>query len=274
MKKTLILIITYLLTFSIFGIEFKKVEMNDLNFSFKDQQGEARFNSAFYQTDKFSFGMGQSEILLQRNENRLSLYHGDLEFTLNLTTDGMINSINEIHLQNIDFEILPNELFNLNLTRVYAHIGNGMQEFNNIAIECHIKNSRNKNEYISYLLPCFENGFVSIPRLNLDQLSQFTVTNALNPEDNTTESLKDLKDIKLIIKDKKFLLSLKTKIVFNFTVKAEGYARYIKDESSIHLKLEKAKAGIFSVKSKILKEIKEANLKNVKVIGDNIIIQI
>ena len=68
-------------------------------------------------------------------------------------------------------------------------------------------------------------------------------------------------------------MSAETKWLFKFKIKMEGASTYDPLTGQAVFVLKKAKVGWFSVRSKILKEIKKANITNVTVEGRNIIIQ-
>ena len=122
--------------------------------------------------------------------------------------------------------------------------------------------------------PCFDVSRLYIPEIILAEVSQNTLGKIVN---TTNEKIfggpKFIKELKLHILRGKFYLSAYTKWLFKLKFKMEGTSSYneLTGQAVFHVK--KAKVGIISIRSLLLKEIKKAKIKNVTVEGRNIIIQ-
>ncbi len=117
---------------------------------------------------------------------------------------------------------------------------------------------------------CLHLGRLQIPELNFDELSGSKVAASFE----APQAIDKIEEIDLMILQKGFNLTFRIKYLFRWKIKASGSVDYSEENSRITIHLAKAKVGFLSLKSRLLKEIAEANLESIKVEGDNIIIQI
>lgn len=272
--KKLLFACSLLLMTNVFALEFEKVDADQLNLNFDGTSGVANITAGHYQTSKFNFSTGNSEALLAKEANLLNIQYQNLDFNLKLESGGMLDSIGKVDVQNLSIELVPSKKLSLFVDRFSAEIGDGIQEFNHVEIECAQKSR--SNVYTDYLLPCLSLGRMKLPRLDLDSVSSMTVAKAIETEEvqGTLGLLSKIEDIKVNIIENRYMITFKAKFIININALASGAVTFNSETSELVLSLEKAKAGIFSIRSKILKEIQKANIKNVKVKGRNIIIKL
>lgn len=273
----LIMVLAVLLNFQVMALEFERVDIDNLNLSFDGRSGSANLEAGHYKTSKFTFAIGASEAYMAKESNLLHLQYQSLDFHLDLEQGGVLDSIGKVDVDGLSLELVPGQKLALRSNRISAEIGDGIQDFNNIVVEC--ANRTRSSLYTDYLLPCLTLGRVSLPELKLDSLSSKTVANALETEEtleaqNSVKGIDKIENIKLNIINNRYMLTFKAKFIIKLKITAGGAAHFNSETSELTMSLEKAKAGIFSVRSKILKEIKKANIKNVRVEGRNIIIKL
>ncbi|MCP4914856.1 MAG: hypothetical protein GY909_17185 [Oligoflexia bacterium] len=269
----LIMLFALLLNFQVMALEFERVDIDNLNLSFDGRSGSANLTAGHYKTSKFAFALGASEAYMAKESNLLHLQYQSLDFHLDLEQGGLLDSLGKVDVDGLSLELIPGQKLALFSNRISAEIGDGVQDFNNISVEC--ANRSRSQLYTDYLLPCLTLGRVTLPELKLDSLSSFTVAKALETEEeNSVQGIDKIENIKLNIINNRYMLTFKAKFIFKLKITASGGANFNSETSELTLSLEKAKAGIFSVRSKILKEIKKAKIKNVRVEGRNIIIKL
>lgn len=272
--KKLIIACSIMITANTFALNFEKVDVNHLNFNFDGTSGVANLTAGHYETSKFSFSTGNSEALVAKEGNLFNVQYHNLDFHLNLESGGLLDSLGTVDVQNLSIELIPNKKLAVYVDKFSAEIGEGVQDFNHVEIEC-AQRSRS-SLYTDYLLPCLSLGRIKLPLLNLDSKSSMTVAKAIETEDvqGTLGILKNLKNIRVNIIENRYMITFVAKFIINLKANASGAANFNQETNELTLSLEKAKAGIFSIRSKVLKEISKANIKNVRVEGRNIIIKL
>lgn len=122
---------------------------------------------------------------------------------------------------------------------------------------------------------CLHLGRLRVPVLNFDELSGARVAQSLSEEEVGIQKILDkVEEIDLMILQKAFNLTFRVRLLFKWKVKASGNVNYDEANGLLDIHLDKAKVGILSLKKKVLKELAEANLESIKVVGDHIYIQI
>ena len=76
------------------------------------------------------------------------------------------------------------------------------------------------------------------------------------------------------VKDNRFSLNGKVKILFNLKLRGNGSIRFHNQSSELEIHIEKVKVGIIGITKTVLKKLKEAKLKNVRFSGNSIYIKI
>ena len=83
-----------------------------------------------------------------------------------------------------------------------------------------------------------------------------------------------IKDLLINVKDNRFSLNGKVKILFNLKLRGNGSIRFHNQSSELEIHIEKVKVGIIGITKTVLKKLKEAKLKNVRFSGNSIYIKI
>ena len=132
----------------------------------------------------------------------------------------------------------------------------------------------NKNKYksvkdliLNFFIKCIDDAEGEIAFINLP--SDNFIDRVLFPEFRET-LFEKLKDIKLLIKDGNLLFEFDS----IFDVKIKALIEEFEADAIIMVKLIFAKAGVFSIKNKILNAIRNENFDNVIIKGDEIYIRI
>ncbi|WP_157680509.1 hypothetical protein [Bacteriovorax sp. Seq25_V] len=119
---------------------------------------------------------------------------------------------------------------------------------------------------------CLKYSKLRISRLDFrSDTSEFT---NLITEEEITSSKIDLSDFKLDINSGKFKGEVKSSMSQGLTIKVEGLSQFKVESNQIEIKLDKAKAGIFNIKSKIFDELEKMDSDTISVREPYITIQL
>lgn len=179
-----------------------------------------------------------------------------------------IRDANNIQLSNINYTNGDNDL-SLGLTNINA-TGEGFRTtLKNSRIQCQ-KKERQGSEVEQLLQNCFNHLTLNVDEayFKSNERSFYNVTN----EYEALGDAVDIDGISLKIRNGKFEGNLKGNISKGIKVKFEGRSTYDVDNKIINLKIEKAKAGFFSVRRTIFKELKRFESNTIEVDEPNIYI--
>jgi hypothetical protein len=241
-------------------------------------QGQIKWrkNKGELKSQSFSFEkaplkiISQSEsLLLDSDGDKLTFQLSQTKLLWNFKKDSLINNLSFIDISNLNFSYSKKEKVHLKWDSAAFEICKGPQAFGSLELKCR-KLKNKKGASLSIFTPCLQLGQLKIPVLRFNNLSQKTVSKALA----SPAGIKKIEDITLSIMNHQFGLQFKAKYLFKLKVKCKGQVQFDQKSSRLIIHLQKAKIGWFSVKSRLLKEIKKSGIKNVKVKGTSIIIQI
>ncbi|GAB4011598.1 MAG: hypothetical protein Fur0010_06310 [Bdellovibrio sp.] len=264
-----------LATFVFLGLFFGNTAMaldlsfEQLNLQYSGANGRLEAASIDYTSESVEIKLDDEVLDLVKEEGKISALKEGLKASLLLKDQNILDSVSFIELTDAQGRFAPGQTLALKTSHVAFELGNGIQTFNNITLSCE-KFSSLTSVDLNWISPCQDQGFFSIPELRLDKNSVSTVGKALG----VNLSIDKLKDIQLVVSNKRFMLGFEAKYLFNWKVKATGTLVVNTDENQVEMNIISAKAGIFNIKSKLLKEIQDSNIKNIKVSGDTIIISL
>lgn len=180
-------------------------------------------------------------------------------------------------LRMVDSNVLweKDHYINLSIPYLGVTLGDRYQYIEQLQAQC--ASNGNRSRLSAFLGPCLENAFLSTPRIDLDQLSLELVNEVFS--DHGLQSLQqgpqpqflggDLRNVELVIKDGSYALNAQTRILFNVRLRLEGGVYYNQETNQLFISINRARAGIFSVKSRLLRSLRD---KGVPLSGDTIVI--
>lgn len=270
-------------TASAAGMEFKKVDMRNFTVDYRNGIGTAAFEFLDVKVGDFSLNFSDYQVDVNKDGDKIIFAKEDTSLLVEKIQGSVLDSIGVLALHNASFLIDPEVALKFHMDGGEFEMGDGVHSLGSLSLECKSERSRN-GDVMSFLRPCFKLGRLAIPELNINDLSKDTIGAFFPVDEIEAEDLSEqvkklkgpdvLKDINLMIYKNKYTLSLKTKFIVNLKLKMEGSAVYQEEQNRIVLSVDKAKVGWFSVRKKVMKEIKKAGIKNVQVFGYNIIINL
>jgi hypothetical protein len=285
MKIIISLILISLLNPSAFaGVE--QISIQDFSFHYDGHNGQGNFSKVALNTDTIDFNAEDYHVDLIKHQNHMIIAKADTKVKLQTVEGDMLSSLGQIVIDDLSVNIIQNRKLSIALTRADIEIGDGTHQFNNLRLKCLSSPSRN-GDVLSFLLPCMKNGYFSIPEIALSKESKSSMIEAFAIETfilkylNESEDFKPsglapkkLKDIKLKVTNNNFTLNAKVKILFNLKVKGAGKIYYHTQNSELEIYLDKIKVGFIGITNKVLKAVKKANMKNVRVSGHSIFVSL
>lgn len=91
--------------------------------------------------------------------------------------------------------------------------------------------------------------------------------------DKAPSAQQELKNIKLDVKNNSFEARLKTKVVFNTTIKAKGRSYFDSSEQRVRIRIDKVKAGFLNITDKVFTKLRQMQGPKLKVEHPWVIIQ-
>lgn len=231
------------------------------NISLANSEGRLSSEEVEYTGGPLRFYAQPADFNFRFQEGLFHLEHQDFQVSYDFGKEGMLSGIARVESENLNLYYQKERKVEVVSQGLLLEHSKGTQYLPAFTLRCSAPAQKSLVEDVSGM--CLNLGTLQIPTLEFDQLSAKAVAKALN-----TKGLDKIEEVKLYIVNGGVNLSFKARFLFKWTVKIEGNISYDSERGVATLKLDKAKAGIFSVKKTILKQIREANLSSVTVNGD------
>ena len=251
---------------SAFALE--TLSLSNLKGSYEKDRGDFSAEIVDVNFDNMGVNLTDSLLSIEKSETQFILKQENITFKYGYEKDTFLDTVGLFQVEHLSVDLKKSQALKVDLRNIAVEIGDGVQSLPHLSLNC----KKTSKFLAEFALPCLELGYLSIKEVLLDSKSTDTVTKALTSGDMGIAALDKLENIELAIMNGRYTLSLKTKFIFNIKVKATGSMRFDEKNQQLIIKLEKAKAGFFSVKKRLLKEIREADFKAVKVNGDVIVV--
>lgn len=273
MKRTFLMgsLMAVLLLPSTYAIEAFQAKNVELELNSQTHEGQ------LYAED-FKFGLSPLRIEAERPQVNFSWNQGsfktridDIQLSYSFDKDSFLSGLQGIATTNLTIDYLENKRLRVENSGLLIEHSGTQQFIPQLSVTCAAQAQKSLIGDISS--QCLHLGRLKIPSLNFDDLSGKKVSKSLGAE----KAIEKIEDIDLMILQKSFNLSFRVRFLFRWKVKASGSVHYDQNgegKSVLTIHLAKAKVGFLSLKSRLLKEIREANLESIKVQGDKILITI
>ncbi len=271
MKKVLLLMTTMttiLASNSIKAIE--SLTIDHLSGSLNQNANLLSFDEFQYNGAPLEINSSLSQIETSFVNGLFSGRHHELNLKYDFGKESALAGINQIQTDDLNLRYQQGESLSFSTTGITLSHSGGKQHIPELSLKC--KNN-SKSLITDISSQCLSLAELSIPELIFDQISGIKMAEALL-DTKALKSLDELENLKLLIFDGSFQMQFKVKYVFNWNVKSNGTIKFDQEKKLLSIYLDKAKVGIISLKSKILDQIKNANLESVTVSGSTINIQL
>jgi len=270
MKKTIVAMTLYGLI-QVSALCFEEVRLTQFSAQLEEGAGRISAGNFSYRDAFLSLEAQDLDQDFGLKNSLLNLNLSGLEINYQMSPEGLVSKIQSLQTQDLNLHYIPNQKLSLSTSGVTMGHSGGAQFIPQIEVEC--KRTNTKGPLNDLINPCLELGRVEIPILDFDQLSSQAVSKALTGA-KSSKGIEKIEEVSLLIFNGNFQLSFKAKFLFRLKVKAQGVISHNQNDGTIDLHLNKAKVGIFSIKKTLLKELREANITGVRVVGDHLIFKI
>jgi hypothetical protein len=275
---TLALLLTFALTDASWAQE--KIIIKETQLSLADNVGRITSEELEYTGGPLRFYATPADFSFTLDEGLFHLEHPDFQASYDFGKEGLLSGIEKVQTQNFNLVYLKEKRVDVQSTGLLLSHSKGTQFLPAFNLKCSANAQKSLVKDVSGM--CLHLGSLRVPVVEFDQLSGFTVAKALNVDELTNKlniksfnkGLDKIEELKVFVMNGDLNISFKARFLFNWTVKIKGSVNYSEENQSLTIKIDSARAGIFSVKKTVLKQIREANLSSIKVDGDVLTIKL
>lgn len=286
MKKLILLLAVSLMCSAGYSADLKQLKIRFLNVDYDGTHGAAEASVLDAALGSTTIETNGYQVDISKLDGVMTFDKGDTRIIMNDVEGGVFGSLGVLRINNLNLDYVSSGMLALNFDSVAMQAGDGVHEMGKLDLKCKSTSTRN-GDIFSFLTPCTEYGVLFMPEFLFSPESSKSRADAfaLNEfkqmyiEEGHKFSAKGLlpdriKDLLINVKDNRFTLNGKVKILFNLKLKGNGSIRFHDQSSELEVRLEKVKVGIIGVTKTVLKKLKEAKFKNVRVSGNSIFIKI
>lgn len=257
MKKILLATCALISSFTFAQLPVGKIQ--NLNANYRSPAGTGKVQYI----NLSDFGeYSNADVEVENYNGLLQFSIADKQFELDLSMLG-ITDAEEINFSNLNF---LNETSQINLSISKANAKDSEKDlnmdFSGASVTC-----KRKVKYddikTDLLKNCLDNSNISLSKLNLNK-SSFQMKSLVS-DDFEIQGGFDLSSFKIDVFNNKFKAETKSSISSGLTIKLEGTSVYKVDESIIEIRIDKAKAGILNIKSKLFDALKDMESESISV---------
>ncbi len=235
------------------------IYLSDLQLSVENFEGEMsaqRFQLSHTGAD---LEFDQFEAYLEKeSDTTLALSQSNGKISLKNFQFEQYQFLSKIELRNGHLDWIDQKKFFLRFDYGSVGVNQRSQYLEKLYLSCEALQERSQKPWPFAI--CLESAKLTVPKLELDQLSFDTLAKSLDQKSNSPASSRVITEVDLSIHQNTFQLLGRTKILFNVRLTINGSIQYNSERNQILLKFNQVKAGIFSVKSRFLKELESEGL--------------
>lgn len=230
------------------------IYLSDLQLSMDNFEGEMtaeRFKLSHTGAD---LEFDQFEAYLEKeSDTTLALSQSNAKVSLKNFQFAQYQFLSKIEFQNGHLDWINQKKFFLRFDYGSVGLNQRSQYLEKLYLSCKALQETSQKPWLFAI--CLESAKLTVPKLELDQLSFSTLAKSLDQKSNSPASSRVITEVDLSIHQNNFQLLGRTKILFNVRLTINGSIQYNPERNQILLKFNQVKAGIFSVKSRFLKEL-------------------
>jgi hypothetical protein len=268
------------ITFNLYASEnlnLNRAKLNNLNLNFEKSNGHISFDELSWQTNLHSAQIKENALSFNYEEanKKLSLNHDLFNGQYMLSSFKLPSVMSFLDIESLNLNFQEGRELSIELQNLKAHIGNDVQQLQQIQLSCAQTNGAFD---LSTLSQCLSNMGLNVQQITLAASSSETYY-ALFPDSIAGKknflTPKTFNDIELNTLNNAFSLSFTTKLLVKFKIQIVVNLNLVVNKNSglqLKIAISRAKVSIFNIKSLLLFAIKKANIKNVTVEGDQVLI--
>ena len=263
------------LSFSSQAIDSLRLEGFELDYN--ETKGGLSGDSLEVEHKEFNFSISEQSLELIKENDRFHIITEKAKFNFPIQKESLLNTSTLVKLHNLNLDTQKGKYLAGGFSEGSFLMGAGVQKLHYLQISCQAFDDREEEDLLdSFIEPCLDHGSLKLGQFSLAKGSQRTFASAVSNRAINFDSVvpSKFKNFRLSVAAGKFYMQLSTKVFVNLTLKMSGYLSYQKDENKLTLTVRSAKAGWFSIRSKVLKALRDAKFENVKVHQNKIIIQL
>lgn len=203
---------------------------------------------------------------LSFGENELKFQMGDTSFSYHHQGEGFFSEVQGLEAQGLEAHYQKERLISVSTQSVMLDLASRQIRIPQFSLRC----EKNYTKFIEDLSLCLEVAKFYAPVINLDQLTIQKFKEAFPTPQN--KGLEELEEISLSIFNGELYLTFKARFLFKWKVKISGRADFDSEKAQLRLAVHSAKVGFLSIKKTLMRKIEEANIKNLSVVGDTLIL--
>lgn len=262
------------------------LKIRSLNVNYDGSQGTVDASVFDVATGSTAIEASDYHLEVSKLDGNMYFEKSDTRITLSDIEESLFGSLGVLQVGNLNLEYISSGQLMLNFDSVGVESGDGIHSIGKVDLKCKSSATRN-GDIFSFLTPCTEYGVLYIPEFVFSNESKKSIESAFQVnefqkaffEDGHDVSVKGIlpdriKNLLINVKDNKFTLKGKVKVLFNLKLKGNGTIRFHEQGSELEIHLSKVKVGFIGITGTIIKKIKEAKLKNTRVVGNSIFIKI
>ncbi len=286
MKKLILLLAVSLFCTAGFSADLRHLKIRLLNVDYDGSQGYAEASVLDASLGSTAIETNGYHLDVSKLDGVMTFDKGDTKIIMNDIENGVFGSLGVLKINNLNLDYVSSGMLALNFDSVAMQAGDGVHEMGKLDLKCKSTSTRN-GDIFSFLTPCTEYGVLYMPEFLFSPESNKSLVDAFAINEFETMYIEEghkitakgllpdrIKDLLINIKDNNFTLNGKVKILFNLKLKGNGSIHFHNQTSELEVKVDKVKVGIIGITGALLKKLKEAKLKNVRVSGNSIFVKI
>ena len=278
-NKKLCFILSFLYLSSAHGF-FPVIHGENLSGDYKHRVGSAFADTLSYKIDRVNLSHQNIQIDVNKGEKHLIINDNNTTVELNFNFS-FLNVFEELSFQNLCIESQARS-FNVNGKKVNLYFSPEQLVLENVKFNSLVKTKDLADDF-DFLAGFISHSELSIDRIDLGNIMKKTGEILLSefPESEDIKSFASQKTIPVLVKkiqlninEGVFNGSAKVDSYINLWPKISGIVETISNGKTLHIHLEKAKIGIFSVRGLLLRMLSKLGIEQLKIEGNHIYINV
>ena len=277
-------IVSILMLSVTFGLQakVKSFEINNLHIDFLQTSGRASADQFQMIFDFGSLDLTGYDIDITKGEGNLLFEKSDTSFRLDGIDQSVLDAVSALSAQRIDISGKANKSLDLNFENGTISLGDEVHGLKALKLNC-FTNTRGDDDLVSFLIPCFDNGSLFIPEIQLSQKSakallplweSSPVVHLIPLEKRSIFMPRKISDIRMTIVEQSFEASIQARFIFKLTLRMKGSAELNQKKNIAVIDIKEAKVGFINVRGILIKLLAKLDVTNVTVEGSKVTIKL
>jgi|GEM_PF-2292896 len=276
MNKVLYSVILFsnLFSFSTHAVEEINITNAHISSSSEERVATLEASDVLISALPFKISHPAPVIHFQLHDNGIQAQMNELLLDYQFNEEGVLSNLSGIDTQNFDLFYKNAQELNLSLDYLTLNFDGQKTHIPRLDLTC----QRDNLKALPFNLDlCLQVGRVSMPVLNLDQLTTKSIAHKfqdLTGLKSNQKGLDELEDINIQVFKGSLNMSFKAKFLFKWKVKVKGHTSWSEDKQQLRIDVHSAKVGFLSIKKTLFNAIRDANIAALKISGNSLIIQL